>query len=117
MTFFGSKKNMTWVMICMNRATKQVVDFAVGARTKQNLLKIVNRALSFKPMAICTDGLITYKSLVPQSIHKVGLLYTRHIERQNLTLRMHQKRLGRKTICFSKSVVMLEHSLKIYYWS
>jgi insertion element IS1 protein InsB len=69
------------------------------------------------PKKICTDVLNIYKTLVPERLHKVGLPNTRHIERFNLNLRTHLKRLSRKTICFSKSKELLEACLKIYFWS
>jgi hypothetical protein len=42
---------------------------------------------------------------------------TNHIERKNLSLRTHLKRLNRRTICFSKSLVILSACLRIYFWS
>lgn len=115
-TFVGSKENETWVMYAIDRASKEVVDFKVGARTKLNLEGITNSTLITMPKKVCTDGLNIYKTIVPEKLHKVGLPNTRHIERFNLNLRTHLKRLSRKTICFSKSKEMLEGCLKIYFW-
>ncbi|WP_255539589.1 IS1 family transposase [Flavobacterium sp. CLA17] len=39
------------------------------------------------------------------------------MERKNLTLRTHLKRLNRRTICFSKSLVVFTAVLKIYFWT
>ena len=36
-TFIGSKQNETWITYCIDRATKEVIDFRVGARTKEML--------------------------------------------------------------------------------
>ena len=41
---------------------------------------------------------------------------TNHIERRNLTLRTHLKRLNKITICFFKNLVILAACLKIYFW-
>nr|WP_317192641.1 IS1 family transposase [Flavobacterium geliluteum] len=38
------------------------------------------------------------------------------MDRKNLTLRTHLKRLNRRTICFSKSLVIFMAVLKIYFW-
>jgi insertion element IS1 protein InsB len=116
-TYIGKKANEAWVMYVLDRASKQVIDFRVGARTKINLQGLTGHALSNEPRIICTDGLITYKNLVPEKLHKIGGMSTRHIERNNLTLRTHLKRLSRKTICFSKSLEMLEACLRIYFWN
>ena len=41
---------------------------------------------------------------------------TNRIERKNLAIWTDVKRLSRWTICFSRSRVMLENCLKIYFW-
>ena len=55
---------------------------------------MVDEVLQLEPMKICTDGLIIYKSLIEEKIHETKLMSTRHIERFNLNLRMHLKRLS-----------------------
>jgi IS1 family transposase len=116
-TFVGKKENETWVMYAIERKSKRVVDFKVGTRTKANLEHVTNATLQTSPKVICTDRLITYRNLIPSWLHHTRKMATRHIERFNLTLRMHLKRLARKTICFSRSKEMLEACLKIYFWS
>ena len=116
-TYVGKKTNDVWISYAINRLTKEVVSFVVGPRTKARLSCATSATLALKPAKVCTDGLHTYRTLVPPGIHHIGLPHTRHIERFNLTLRTHLKRLTRKTICFSKNLVMLESCLKIYFWS
>ncbi|MDR0844770.1 MAG: IS1 family transposase, partial [Tannerella sp.] len=65
---------------------------------------------------IYTDRLRQYKTLIPSAIHHTSLYGTNHIERNNLTIRTHIKRLARKTICYSKSMVILLSVMKIYFW-
>jgi insertion element IS1 protein InsB len=116
-TYIKSKSNETWIMYALDRQSKMVLDFRVGARTKLNLQQLTDTALHHTPMKICTDGLNIYRSLIPQRIHRTGLTDTRHIERNNLNIRTHLKRLSRKTICFSKSEEMLKACLRIYFWN
>jgi IS1 family transposase len=115
-TFVGKKQNEKWITYSIDRMTKEVVGFHVGNRTKDKLQQVTSKVLMREPKRICTDGLIIYRSLIPKELHRVGLPNTRHIERFNLNLRTHLKRLSRKTICFSKSTEMLEACLKIYFW-
>ena len=63
---------------------------------------------------VYTDRLRNYRSLIETKIHRTLLYGTNHIERHNLTIRTHLKRLARKTICFSRSAVILSAILKIY---
>lgn len=115
-TFVGSKENEVWITYSIDRSTKDVIDFRVGERTRDKIQQVTSKVLSLEPRTVCTDGLAVYKGLIPKKIHRVGLPNTRHIERFNLNLRTHLKRLSRKTICFSKSKEMLEACLRIYFW-
>uniref|UniRef100_UPI0038B678FE IS1 family transposase n=1 Tax=Tenacibaculum sediminilitoris TaxID=1820334 RepID=UPI0038B678FE len=62
-----------------------------------------------------TDKLTTYPSLIPKEIHKRFQYCTNKIERINLNLRTHIKRLSRKTIYFTRNQKYLEAHLKIYF--
>ena len=53
-----------------------------------------------------TDDWGSYQRNILPLQHVVSKKNTQAIERKNLTLRTHIKRLCRKSICFSKSVVM-----------
>jgi IS1 family transposase len=59
---------------------------------------------------------MNYRFLIAKKLHSTCLHATNHIERKNLTIRTHLKRLNRKTICFSRSLVLLTAILKIYFW-
>ena len=67
-TFVGKKDNDTWIAYVIDRESKEVIDFKVGARTKENLKKITDKVLTMNPKKICTDGLNTYKSLIPSPL-------------------------------------------------
>lgn len=112
----GYKNNQAWITYAINRNTKEVINFIVGRRTKQNISVITKSILQLKPKLIFTDRLITYKGLIPSKQHNTRKKNTTIIERYNLTLRTHLKRLSRKTICFSKTFEMLEAILKLYLW-
>ncbi len=78
---------------------------------------IVNTLLLSGVEIIKTDKLNIYQSLIPRHKHVSAAYNINHIERNNLNLRTHLKRLSRRTICFSKSLTMLEACLKIYFWN
>jgi IS1 family transposase/transposase-like protein len=116
-TYVGKKTNDVWITYSLERGTRNILALSVGGRTRNNLQMVVNSTLAMNPSRLCTDRLNTYRGLVPSNLHLVGLPHTRRIERFNLNLRTHLKRLSRKTICFSRSLTMLEACLKIYFWS
>jgi insertion element IS1 protein InsB len=47
-------------------------------------------------------------------MHEVGKRHTQKIERKHLTLRTRMKRLARKTICCSKSILMHDIVLGLF---
>lgn len=116
-TFVTKKKNEQWIIYAIDKKTKKVADFKVGKRSKRNLKTVIDTLLFSKAKKIYTDGLSTYRGLIPKEIHRAVPHNTNYIERHNLTLRTHLKRLSRRTICFSKSIEMLESSLRIYLWN
>lgn len=65
---------------------------------------------------IYTNELRQYKYLISPEIHRTTHRGTNHIERNNLTIHTHIKRLTRRTICFSRKAIMFYAILKIYFW-
>lgn len=115
-SYIKRKDKLIWIVYALERETKTVVSMHVGKRT-YNTLNVVLDALKLSnPKTIYTDKLKHYKYLIDNHIHKTKRYSINHIERKNLTLRTHLKRLNRKTICFSKSITMLSCILKIYFW-
>jgi insertion element IS1 protein InsB len=53
-----------------------------------------------------TDAAEVYNRHLASAQHTVGKQFTQKIERKHLTLRTRIKRLVRKTICFSKSILL-----------
>lgn len=115
-TFIGSKSNRYWVAYALRKNDKAVVDFRVGKRTNKTLRPIIETLTISRAKTIFTDKLKNYRHLIEQNIHKTFKRGTNHIERMNLNLRTHLKRLNRKSICFSKSLMMLRACLTIYFW-
>jgi insertion element IS1 protein InsB len=115
-TFVKNKRNSCYIIYALNRTSRRIIDFVVGARTKENISRVISSLNKQAPKQICTDKLNIYPGLIAASVHKAGSMITNHIERFNLTLRTHIKRLSRRTICYSKSKEMLENCLKIYLW-
>ena len=115
-TYIGNKDNRIWVAYSIRKDTRVAVDFKVGKRTNKTLRNVVNTLLLSDAKKIYTDKLRNYKFLIPKEVHKTTQYGTNHIERMNVNLRTHLKRLSRKTICYSKSLVMLNACLTLYFW-
>lgn len=114
--FIRKKSNPIWLVYAIDKITKQVASFYIGKRNNKTLNAVVKTLLNSKPEKIYTDKLRNYQYLIPKEIHSTKRFETNGIERKNLNLRTHLKRLNRKTICFSRSTVVLSCILKIYFW-
>ena len=64
-----------------------------------------------------TDGYPVYPCFINQEDHIVSKTYMTRVEGENSRLRHYLARLHRKTFCYSKSVEMLEISIRllVYY--
>ncbi len=115
-SYIKRKDKLIWIVYALERESKTVVSMHVGKRTYNTLNVVLDTLKLSNPKTIYTDKLKHYKFLIDQQIHKTKQYSINHIERKNLTLRTHLKRLSRKTICFSRSIVILSSILKIYFW-
>ena len=116
-TYIGKKSRLRWIVYALDRETRQVVSFNVGRRTNKTLKRVIRSLELANSRKIYTDKLKNYRYLITGKLHNTCIHSTNHIERYNLSIRTHLKRLNRKTICFSRSLVVLMAVLKIYFWS
>lgn len=115
-TYIHHKRNFSWIVMAFERETKRVVTFSVGKRTNKTLNRVLDVLKLSEAKKVFTDRLKNYRYLIDARLHSVKRFGTNHIERVNLTLRTHLKRLNRRTICFSKSLLVLIAVLRIYFW-
>ena len=115
-TFIRHKRNFIWLVYALEKDSKNVVSFNVGKRTNKTLSRVLDTLKLSEAKKVFTDRLKNYRYLIDEKSHCVKRFGTNHIERKNLTLRIHLKRLNRRTICFSKSLTLLVSVLKIYFF-
>lgn len=119
-TFVFRKANDIWIWLALARLTRQVIGVAVGPRTTETARRLWDSIPNQYRGGRCyTDFLQQYFSVVPFGQHvavgkETGL--TAHIERFNNTLRQRLARLVRKTLSYSKSLLMLEAHLLLFLW-
>lgn len=115
-TYIGKKVNRVCIAYAIERKTRTVVGYSVGRRNLKTLRVVSDSLILSDAMEVRTDKLNLYKTLMPGNIHHVKRRGINYIERKNLTLRTHLKRLNRRTIAYSKSLIILNAILKIYFW-
>ena len=111
-SFVLKKTNRTWIWIALCRKTRQVVAYAVGDRSEQTCHRLWEAIPAAYRVGHCyTDFWAAYQAVIPEEQHSaVGKETgeTAHVERWNNTLRQRLARFVRKTLSFSKSLLMHE---------
>ena len=97
---------------------RQVVAYAIGDRSEATCRRLWNAIPAAYRSGHCfTDFWAAYQAVIPEEQHtpvgkKSG--QTAHVERWNNTLRQRLARFVRKTLSFSKSVVLHEACLLLF---
>lgn len=115
-TYIKRKTKLIWIIYALDQKTKNVVSFNIGRRTNKTLKNVILSLELSKAKMIITDKLPNYKFIIKKQIHSTKFRGINHIERNNLSIRTHLKRLNRRTICFSRSLIILNAILRIYFW-
>ncbi len=111
-TFIKQKDRPIWIVCAYERESKRIISFCTGNRTNKTLSVVLKTLKLGSATSIFTDGLKNYRYLIDRSVYRVKRYATNHVERFNLTLRTHLKRLNRRTSCFNRSIVMLNAVLR-----
>jgi insertion element IS1 protein InsB len=107
-SYVGNKKNRHWLWHAIDHKTGEILAYTFGTQEDKVFKELKNMLEPFSIKTYYTDGNPTYSRLIKNEKHIIGKKNTQRIERKHLTLRTRIKRLVRKTICFSKSVLMHE---------
>jgi insertion element IS1 protein InsB len=117
-SFVMKKANQAWVWIALCRKTRQVVAYALGDRSHITCRRLWEAIPAAYRVGHCfTDFWGAYQAIIPEEQHTaVGKETgeTTHVERWNNTLRQRLARFVRKTLSFSKSLVMHEACLRLF---
>lgn len=105
-SFVQSKTQQRWLWWAINHNTGQVLAYVLAERKDEAFVALKALLEPFGITQFYSDGWGAYERHIASGFHTVGKRNTQKIERKHLTLRTRIKRLARKTICFSKSIVM-----------
>jgi insertion element IS1 protein InsB len=105
-SFVGSKAQQRWLWYAIDHATGKILAYVLGSRKDEAFIKLKALLEPFGITRFYTDDWGAYERHLEPENHSIGKENTQKIERKNLTLRTRIKRLVRKTICFSKKILM-----------
>ena len=113
-SFVGSKQNQRWTWLGLTSSTRRIGAVINGKRTDKNCQQLLAKYQSSHIAEFASDQWQSYPKYVPADLHYVGKDKTQRVERTNLNFRIHLKRLGRKTIAFSKTDEMHDAVINLY---
>jgi len=97
-SFVFSKANQRWLWLALDHQTGHILAYTFGKR-KDEVFRTFQKLLEpFSITVFYTDDWGSYSRNLSPDTHIISKKNTQTIERKNLTLRTHIKRLCRKTI-------------------
>ena len=112
-TFIGQKKNKVWLWTVVNHWKPGIILWTVGDRSSQSFQILWLIIKSWHSFWYVTDGWKVYRKFIKSEDHLVSKTYMTRVEEENTRLRHYLARLHRKTLCYSKSLEMLKHSISL----
>lgn len=105
-SFYQSKKQQIWLWWLVDHKNNTPIAFVFGDKTASNLKRLLDLVKDYNIAMFYGDGNQVYSRYIPENKLTISKKNTQQIERNHLTLRTRLKRLARKTICFSKDLMI-----------
>ena len=111
------KKKKRWLLYAYAPETDEILAWSWGQRSAKTVKNLYTQLEALEVEYFCTDDWKAFAQVLPAEKHLIGKAYTRHIEGVNLCLRTRNRRVVRKTACFSKKQANHDNAMKlvIYY--
>jgi insertion element IS1 protein InsB len=113
-SFVGKKAQQRWLWHAIDHSSGVILAYVCGVHEDEVFLQLKDYLRPFGISRFYTDNAGVYSRHLAPDHHEVGKQHTQKIERKHLTLRTRIKRLARKTICFSKSILMHDIVLGLF---
>ncbi len=102
-TFVGQrKKQKRWLFYAYAQETDEILAWSWGTRSRKTVGKLYQQLQPLHIDCFCSDDWPAFQKVFPKDKHLIGKAFTKHIEGVNLCLRTRNRRVVRKTPCFSK---------------
>ncbi|PRY03359.1 IS1 family transposase [Pontibacter ummariensis] len=116
-TFVGQrKKRKRWLFYAYAPETDEVLAWSWGNRSQRTVNRLYRQLQTLTIDLFCTDDWPAFAKVLPEERHLVGKAYTRNIEGVNLCLRTRNRRIVRKTACFSKKEQNHYNAMKLIFY-
>jgi insertion element IS1 protein InsB len=112
-TFVGRKQNKIWIWTVVDHFRPGLLGWVVGDHSAATFRPLWQAVFFWNCFFWVSDGNPVYPSFIPEGDQIVSKTYMTRVEGENTRLRHYLARLHRKTLCYSKSVEMLKHSIRL----
>ncbi len=112
-TFVGSKRNKCWIWTVVNHFQPGILGWVVGDHSARTFRPLWDTIRVWHCYFWVSDGNPVYPGFIPEGDQIISKTYMTRVEGENTRLRHYLARLHRKTLCYSKSLKMLQHSIRL----
>ena len=110
------KRRKRWLFYAYAPETDEVLAWSWGNRSQHTVTELYRQLQALEIERFCTDDWPAFGKVLPPEKHLVGKAYTRNIEGVNLCLRTRNRRVARKTACFSKKEQNHYNAMKLVFF-
>ena len=103
-SFVDSKENKQWLLYAYAPETDEILAWQWGDRSIKTVELLYKQLDELKIQLFCTDDWKAFSAVLPAEKHLIGKSGTKHIEGVNTSLRARNRRIVRRTTCFSKKL-------------
>ena len=114
MALFKKKKQKIWIFKAYDRHRKRLIDWEFGDRCHATFKKLFDRLKKWKILFYCGDHWSGFSKIIPNKSLFQGKDKTFSIEQNNGRQRHWFARFRRKTIANTRSLEMLEITMRIF---
>ena len=108
-----AQKNKIWLWTAVDHFRKGILGWVLGDHSAKTFRPLWEIVATWQCYFYVTDGWSVYPGFIPEGDQIVSKTYMTRVEGENTRLRHYLARLHRKTLCYSKSVEMLAHSIRL----
>jgi IS1 family transposase/transposase-like protein len=112
-TFVGSKQHKIWIWTAVDHFQPGILGWVVGDHSADTFRPLWQAIAFWQCYFWVSDGNPVYPGFIPAGDQIVSKTYMTRVEGENTRLRHYLARLHRKTLCYSKSLDMLKHSIRL----
>lgn len=110
------QKNKLWVIKAIDRASGKLIAWVTGGRDAKTVEQLYEKIKHCTKATFYTDDWCAFAKVLPKNRHVIGKQHTVAIERNNSNTRYYLGRFNRLTKIVSRSEVMVNVTLKIWWF-